>query len=158
MRIADPSWTHPAMMNTWGGVLDLSTKPDRTNSSAGEAPRVVVYVCETCRDGSEASDQPRAGARLADAARSLQAPDVDVRAVACLANCKRGLSAAIQRADGWSYVFGDLSLDSAGDLLDGARLLAASADGLMPWKGRPDALKRGMIARMPPLQSISNKI
>ena len=35
-------------------------------------------------------------------------------------------------------------------LVQGAKLLAGSADGLMPWRGRPDALKRGLIARVPP--------
>ena len=28
---------------------------------------------------------------------------------------------------------------------------AQSVDGLMPWRGRPEPLKRGMIARVPPL-------
>ncbi|MFZ3309685.1 MAG: metal-binding protein, partial [Xanthobacteraceae bacterium] len=36
-------------------------------------------------------------------------------------------------------------------LIDGARLLAAAADGILPWRGRPDVLKRGLIARVPPL-------
>jgi len=41
----------------------------------------------------------------------------------------------------------DLTID---DLLGPFLLLAGSADGLMPWRGRPDALKRGLIARVPP--------
>jgi len=32
-----------------------------------------------------------------------------------------------------------------------ARLLAGAGDGLMPWRGRPEPLKRGLIARVPPL-------
>jgi predicted metal-binding protein len=36
-------------------------------------------------------------------------------------------------------------------LVDGARLLAGAADGIMPWRGRPEPLKRGLIARIPPL-------
>ena len=31
------------------------------------------------------------------------------------------------------------------------RLLAGAGDGLMPWRGRPEPLKRGLIARVPPL-------
>jgi predicted metal-binding protein len=49
-------------------------------------------------------------------------------------------------------VFGHL--DPAADapaLVAGARLLAESADGLLPWRGRPEPLKRGLIARIPPL-------
>ena len=36
-------------------------------------------------------------------------------------------------------------------LIEGARLLAQAADGIMPWRGRPQPLKRGLIARVPPI-------
>jgi len=69
---------------------------------------------------------------------------------------KRGCTAVVRRTDpsnpSWTYVFGHL--DPAADaqaLVDGAKLFAGAADGLMPWRGRPDALKRGLIARVPPL-------
>jgi predicted metal-binding protein len=50
-------------------------------------------------------------------------------------------------------VFGDL--DPAGGavaLVEGAKLFAGASDGLMPWRGRPDALKRGLVARTPPFE------
>ncbi len=119
---------------------------------------MVIFVCETCRSGQETLDAPRDGAVLAERAKSLSGEGVEIRSVACLANCKRALSASIQNADGWSYVFGDLTTDAAEDLLEGARLLAGSTDGLMPWKGRPDALKRGIIARIPPLKPILTNV
>jgi predicted metal-binding protein len=34
--------------------------------------------------------------------------------------------------------------------VEGARLLAAAADGLLPWRGRPEVLKRALVARLPP--------
>jgi predicted metal-binding protein len=71
--------------------------------------------------------------------------------VRCLGNCNRGLSAAIRRDNAWTYVFGNLDADSDGPaLIAGARLFAEATDGLMPWRGRPDSLKRGLIARVPP--------
>ena len=113
---------------------------------------VTLFVCRTCRTpGADPSVAPD-GEGLAQAV--LAAPrmaDVTVRPVRCLANCKRGLSAAMTRTDGWTYVFGDLPPTSAPDLMAGAALFAAAPDGLMPWRGRPDSLKRGMIARVPPL-------
>jgi predicted metal-binding protein len=137
-----------------GWILDLSARHEKRQTDADTTPRVIIHVCETCRSGTEAIDAPRDGAILSERAKALSAEGVEILSVACLANCKRALSASIQSADGWSYVFGDLTTDSAEDLLEGARLLGASTDGLMPWKGRPDTLKRGMIARMPPLHPI----
>ncbi len=60
----------------------------------------------------------------------------------------------MRTADGWSYVFGGLTPENAEDLITGARLLSTSTDGLMPWRGRPDSLKRGMVARIPPLNFV----
>ena len=42
----------------------------------------------------------------------------------------------------------------ANALIEGARLFAGAADGLMPWRGRPEILKRGLIARVPPIDFI----
>ncbi len=112
---------------------------------------VTLFVCTTCRMPG-VPDGPPAGEALAQAARAATgAAGVQVKPVRCLANCKRGLTAAIVRDGGWTYVFGDLAPDSAPDLLAGAALFAGSSDGLMPWRCRPDSLKRGMIARVPPL-------
>jgi predicted metal-binding protein len=74
-----------------------------------------------------------------------------VRVVRCLANCTRGPSAAIRCNGSWTYVFGGIEAAHAGALVEGARLLAQARDGLMPWRGRPQPLKRGLIARVPPL-------
>ncbi|TIR82512.1 MAG: metal-binding protein, partial [Mesorhizobium sp.] len=29
-------------------------------------------------------------------------------------------------------------------------------DGLIPWRGRPDSLKRGLVARLPPLDLLKD--
>jgi predicted metal-binding protein len=56
------------------------------------------------------------------------------------------------RANGsWTYVFGGLDVSCADALVAGARLLAQAADGILPWRGRPEPLKRGLIARVPPI-------
>jgi predicted metal-binding protein len=112
----------------------------------------TVYVCITCRRAGEPDAEPRPGALLADAtARAAQQSGVAVRRVRCLANCTRGPSAAVRANGSWTYVFGGLDLDGASALIEGARLLAGAVDGLMPWRGRPEPLKRGLIARVPPL-------
>lgn len=116
---------------------------------------MTILVCRTCRDSTGSDAFPRPGALLAAAARDAAAAHaIPVAEIECLGNCKRRLSAALIKQGAWNYVFGDLTTDSAADLVDGAMLFATSTDGLLPWRGRPDSLKRGLVARIPPLSLI----
>jgi predicted metal-binding protein len=127
---------------------------DQTNVVGSDASRdaAIIYVCVTCRRSGEPEGEPRPGAILATAtATAALGTGISVREVRCLANCTRGPSAAIRCNGSWTYVFGALDIDCAGALVEGACLLARAADGLMPWRGRPEPLKRGLIARVPPL-------
>jgi predicted metal-binding protein len=112
----------------------------------------TIYVCITCRRPGDSEDAPRAGASFArTVAAAAEGAGIAVRDIRCLGNCKRGLSAMIAREGAWTYVFG--GLDPAKDdvaLIAGAQLLARSTDGLMPWNFRPEPLKRGLVARVPP--------
>jgi predicted metal-binding protein len=126
-------------------------------SNVESGGRATVLVCITCRatDAADppAAEAPRPGLILAEAtsAAAANAPDVSVLRVRCLGNCNRGLSAAIRCDNAWTYVFGGLEASRDGlTLIAGARLLAGAADGIMPWQGRPEPLKRGLIARIPP--------
>ena len=125
-------------------------------SDKPRAVQTTLWVCVTCKDPADTDAAPRAGAVLAAAAAAAIAadPDLCVRHAACLANCSRGLSAALQRRGAWTYIFGGLRASQDGEALAaGARLFARSVDGLLPWAGRPEALKRGLIARVPPAPS-----
>lgn len=117
---------------------------------------VTIVVCATCRDENGSDAHPRAGAALAVRTAAAAPDQLRVTTVDCLGNCKRRLSAAILRKGCWSYVFGDLSLESGPDLVAGAKLFAASPDSLIPWRGRPDSLKRGLVARIPPLDIVKD--
>ena len=109
----------------------------------------TIVVCTNCRHEPDDSIPQHGAALLADAS-TASAGQFAVGGIACLGNCKRRLSAAILRDGSWSYVFGDLVETSGADLVAGARLLAGSPDALMPWRGRPESLKRGLVARIPP--------
>lgn len=110
--------------------------------------QAVVLVCTTCGLTSAPAGLVLARNTVASLG---DARDVRVAGVRCLANCSRGPSAAIRCDGAWTYVFGHLDETRDGPaLVEGARLLAAAADGLLPWRGRPEALKRGTIARLPP--------
>ncbi|UVC18705.1 DUF1636 family protein [Mesorhizobium onobrychidis] len=120
---------------------------------------VTVIVCASCRDETGSDAHPRAGELLAeDTGRAASGENIHIRTVECLGNCKRRLSAAILRDGCWSYVFGDLTATSGADLVAGAKLFATSTDGLIPWRGRPDCLKRGLVARIPPLDLLKDQI
>jgi predicted metal-binding protein len=112
----------------------------------------TIYVCTTCKRAGEVESEPRSGAQLAAATeRAADGTEVQVRRLRCLANCSRGPSAAMRCNGSWTYVFGGLDADCGPALVEGARLLAGAEDGILPWRGRPDVLKRGLIARVPPL-------
>jgi predicted metal-binding protein len=130
-------------------TVSASEKPG-TEKARPAAP--IVYVCVTCRPVGEPNSLLRPGAVLAAATADAAAgTEVEVRPLRCLANCSRGPSAALRCNGSWTYVFGGLDVTSAQALIEGARLLARAADGILPWRGRPAALKRGLIARVPPM-------
>jgi len=125
---------------------------ETTTDAPASANVPTIYVCTTCRPPGEPDSAVRPGAILATA--TLQAAtgtEVEVRPMRCLGNCSRGASAALRANGSWTYIFGGLDPTCAEALVEGARLLAHAADGILPWRGRPERLKRGMIARVPPL-------
>ena len=123
-----------------------------TSNGASTAAPPTVYVCITCRQPDAPECEPRLGLVLATAAeRAAAGTEVEVRRLHCLANCSRGPSAAMRCSGSWTYVFGGLDETCGDALVAGARLLARAADGILPWRGRPERLKRGLIARVPPI-------
>ena len=122
-----------------------------------------IYVCTTCKLADEAGFAPadRSGARLHRAlsvlANERQAP-VEIVPVECLSVCKRACTVSFAAPGKWTYVYGDLPADTGAEvILDGAALYRATSDGLIPWKQRPEALKRGVVSRVPPMIKPSEK-
>ncbi len=119
---------------------------------------MTLYVCTTCRDAEHVVGQgaPCAGARLFAAIDAAPAdPLIRVIGVECLSACKRPCSVSFFAPGKWTYVFGDLPADSAAaTVLLGARLYAEAKDGLIAWKLRPDALKKGVLARVPAAEPV----
>ena len=113
----------------------------------------TIYVCTTCRLPDDTSE-PRAGAKLLAALEnSLKDTNDSIRlkGVECLSVCKRPCTVAFSAPGKWTYVYGDFSSETAPEtILAGAALYSAAEDGLIPWKLRPDALKKGVVARLPP--------
>jgi predicted metal-binding protein len=118
--------------------------------------KVVVHVCTTCRAEGEALEprELRSGARLYQALKqSRSADDPVIVAVECLSVCRRPCTISFSAEGSWTYVYGDFPADANPEaILNAARLYARSPQGLIPWKQRPDALKKGVVARVPPLR------
>ena len=126
--------------------------PETMTDVPNIADAPTIYICTTCRPPGEPDSAVRPEAILATAvAQAAAGAEVDVRPMRCLGNCSRGASAALRANGSWTYLFGGLDATCAEALIEGARLLARAADGILPWRARPERLKRGMIARIPPL-------
>lgn len=116
-------------------------------------PPVELLVCTRCRRGQEVGAEGiRPGAELHDRLAADPPPGVTVTAVECLSNCDHGCTIALRGPGRWTYVYGrfDESADLA-ELREGAQKYAASPDGLVPWRERPQHFRKNCIARIPPL-------
>jgi predicted metal-binding protein len=109
----------------------------------------TLLVCVTCK-----SDAGPMGAGLFEALSERLAvePGISLRAVDCLSVCKRPCTVALAAPGKWTYVVGDLTREShLEDIVVAARRYAASPEGIVPWRERPLAFRRGVVSRTPPL-------
>ena len=133
--------------------MTLMDHDEAADAEAELEASTTIYVCITCRCPGDPDEGPRRGEAFADETiTAAAATGLAVKRVRCLSNCRRGLSAAVRRRGAWTYIFGDLDpATGARALIEGALLFAAANTEVMPWRGRPEPLKRGLIARVPPL-------
>lgn len=116
-------------------------------------PRTTLHVCTTCRAGEPVEEgKPVPGARLAAALMAGVPEGVDLRPVECLSACTNGCAIALSRPGAWTYVYGRLTEADVPEILRGAGLYAASADGIPAWRERPAIFKKQSLARIPPLE------
>jgi predicted metal-binding protein len=115
---------------------------------------VTIFVCVSCRQESDAEARP--GLSLLDALReklsAQRETKIAVEPVECLAVCKRPCTIALVGDGKWTYVIGDLDKEADVDaIFDSARGFAATDNGIVAWKDRPDCFKKGVVSRTPPL-------
>ena len=119
-----------------------------------------VIVCTTCRPADVPRDLPAPGAALFEAVQ-VAAWDVDpeqlaklrIRGVECMTGCNRACTVTFQAAGKYLYYFGDLAADAqtAEHILACAQLHADAPDGTLLRNDRPERLRNGILARIPPL-------
>ena len=129
-----------------------STHAEPPQPNWPQAP-VVVSVCTTCKTadgttvvGPDMFAAVRAGLGSDD-------PNVVVRPVQCLSVCRRPATVAVTSPDGYTFLFGDLQAGSGTQaLVSFVKSYQNSDYGLVPWRERAEVLRKGMVARVPPMR------
>ncbi len=119
----------------------------------------VLFVCKSCAFSSTQRDykEQRGGYHLLKNLLCLQQQwtlqsEYKVEAVDCLSGCNRACVVALAAHNKTTLMFGDLPpLQSASAILQLAEQYYASEDGIISRQERPDLLKKGILARIPPL-------
>ena len=109
-----------------------------------------LVVCTTCRRSKSDPEAPRDGARLSDA---LTARGIPHDRQECFSACSRSCVVTFRGQGRWTYVQGELDPDQhLEDVIAMAEAYAATADGVVPWRTRPEVIRKNTVARIPPLE------
>jgi predicted metal-binding protein len=130
----------------------VSTQAEPPQPNWPQAP-VIVSVCTTCKtaDGSTVVGPDMFAA--VRAALGKDDPNIVVRPVQCLSVCRRPATVAVTSPDGYTFLFGDLQAESGtAALVSFVKSYRNSGYGLVPWRERAEVLRKGMLARVPPMQ------
>lgn len=114
---------------------------------------VELLVCIKCRREEEVPEgEDRPGAILYERLMETGIENVTISPVECLSNCKQGCTIALRGDGRWTYVYGRFDPETdAATVKDGVEKYAATSDGLVPWRERPEHFRKNCIARIPPL-------
>jgi predicted metal-binding protein len=113
---------------------------------------IVLSVCVTCKT---ADDGVVVGPGMFESVKAAigSSGHVQVRPVQCLSVCKRPATVAVTSADGYTFLFGDLHPESGtAALVSFIQSYQKSDYGLVPWRERAEVLRKGMVARVPPMR------
>lgn len=109
---------------------------------------VDLQVCVTCIDGN--------GNKVgADFYRALEGQidkkKINLLPVECFSVCKRPCTVTVSQPGKWLYMLGDLKVEKdISTLFEYIRVYDNSSNGRPPLSERPDIVKNGTIARLPP--------
>lgn len=132
-------------------VIDTSSFVMDSSPPCDHAPKgaITVSVCTVCKSADGGTPT---GPALVEALREAIGDNAEIRAVQCLGVCKRPATVAITSADGYTFLFGDLVQETATPALASfVQFYRLSNYGLVPWRERAEVLRKGMVARIPPL-------
>ncbi|PLZ84591.1 FeS-binding protein [Fischerella thermalis CCMEE 5198] len=119
----------------------------------------TLFVCTTCasvwQDGKRVGES--GGQQLLQKLQQLAQTwelqhKFSIQAVECMSACNHACVVAFQAEAKLTYLFGNLAVDdSPSAILQCATQYYVNPNGLLPWSERPEPLKRGILAKIPPL-------
>ncbi|MBD2146461.1 DUF1636 family protein [Sphaerospermopsis sp. FACHB-1194] len=119
----------------------------------------TLLVCTTCasvwKDGKQIGEG--GGQQLLQQLQQLAQTwelhsKFSIQGVQCMRACNHACVIALQGEEKFTYLFGNLAVDdSVSAILLCATQYYTSPKGLLPWSERPEALKTGILAKIPPL-------
>lgn len=121
----------------------------------------VLFVCTTCasvwKEGKRVgvSGGEKLLERLIQLHQNWELRDrFPIKPVQCMSACSRSCAVSFAAPSKYTYLFGDLVAtdeDSAGAVLKCASQYFTKPDGQLPWSERPEPLKKGILAKIPPM-------
>lgn len=119
-----------------------------------------LFVCTSCRQPGEGKEprEQRSGAQLfrnlsERFASWARREDFVIVPYECLTVGARPCGVALRAPGKFTYVFGDLKPgETESAVIECATLYRRAPTGFLPREGRPDVLRAGILARIPPLE------
>jgi predicted metal-binding protein len=119
----------------------------------------TLFVCTTCasvwQDGKRVGES--GGQQLLQQLQALAQTwelqhKFSIQGVECMSACNHACAIALRGEEKLTYLFGNLAVDdSPSAILQCATQYYVNPDGLLPWSERPEPLKTGILAKIPPL-------
>jgi predicted metal-binding protein len=120
----------------------------------------ILFVCKTCatlwQDGKPQGKS--GGQELLENLSQLHQnwplrDEFPIQEVECMSACSHSCTVSFTATGKYTYLFGNIPAQNSADaVLNCAAQYYKKADGLLPWSERPEPLKKGIIARIPPLK------
>lgn len=127
----------------------------------------ILFVCKTCATvWKEGKPEGKSGGKkLIEQLNKLHQnwdlrEQFPIQEVECMSACSSPCTVSFSAAGKYTYLFGNLPADvetlqaTSVAVLECASQYFTKPDGLLPWSERPEPLKKGVIARIPPLKSL----
>ncbi|GAA6615400.1 DUF1636 domain-containing protein [Scytonema sp. NUACC26] len=126
----------------------------------------IMFVCTTCASVWQGGKRVgvSGGEKLLQRLQELNSDgelqsEFEIQPVECMSACNRSCVICFAASSKYTYLFGDLSPDlplpAILSVLECASKYHTHPQGLLPWAERPEPLKKGILAKIPPMAMIT---